>query len=117
MSQRQNGWPSGQIRDRRMYAISFVLDTEFIGMPPYGYDEICRILEKHGFGRRQGSIYFGDDDVTPVSCVIAVQAIQRECHWFAKSLRDIRMLRIEESNNLMPAIDLFSEHQDPSAAK
>jgi virulence-associated protein VapD len=25
--------------------------------------------------------------------------------WFAPSVRDIRMLRIEENNNLMPAVE------------
>jgi hypothetical protein len=42
---------------------------------------------------------------------MAVQAIRRQHPWFAKVLTDIRMLRIEEHNDLMPAIgerDLFA---------
>jgi virulence-associated protein VapD len=99
-----------------MYAICFDLDTERLHRhysgpaPNYGYDEIRRILAKHGFSWQQGSVYFGNESTTPVHCVMAVQAIQRECPWFAKVINDIRMLRIEENNDLMPAIgelDLF----------
>jgi virulence-associated protein VapD len=120
-------WPTGVIRGGgRMYAICFDLDTDALKRhyrgpnPNYGYEEIRRILVKHGFAWTQGSVYFGDRNVTPVTCVVAVQAVQKECPWFAKSLRDIRMLRIEEDNNLMPAIgelDLFADAPEPTTAK
>jgi virulence-associated protein VapD len=35
---------------------------------------------------------------------MAVQAVQKRHTWFAKAVSDIRMLRIEENNDLMPAI-------------
>jgi virulence-associated protein VapD len=93
-----------------MYAICF--DLEVDALKRYyvnqsygnGYEDIRRVLEQFGFSRQQGSVYFGGRGVDPVRCVVAVQALQREYPWFAKCVRDIRMLRIEENNNLMPAI-------------
>jgi virulence-associated protein VapD len=109
-----------------MYAICFDLDQEALRRhypsPTHtnAYEDIRRALEKFGFARRQGSVYFGDEHVTPVTCVMAVQAIQRQHAWFAKALTDIRMLRIEEHNDLMPAIgelDLFARQPAPIDAK
>lgn len=53
----------------------------------------------------QGSLYFGER-VDAVTCVTAIQALAKEYKWFHPSVRDIRMLRIEDTNDLMPAIDL-----------
>ena len=93
-----------------MYAIAFDLDQEALKIhypgntPTNAYEAIRRGLETFGFQRQQGSVYFGNESVTPVVCVMAVQAVQRAYPWFAKSVSDIRMLRIEEHNDLMPAI-------------
>jgi virulence-associated protein VapD len=119
-------WPTGMIRGGgRMYAICFDLDQEALKrhypVPTHtnAYEDIRRGLEKFGFARRQGSVYFGDQHVTPVICVMAVQAVQKQHSWFAKVLTDIRMLRIEEHNDLMPAIgelDLFADQPAPTNA-
>ena len=96
---------------RRVYAISFDLDTEELQRlyhnPSWrnGYDDIRRELEPFGFGRQQGSVYFGDETVDSVRCVLAIQAVARACPWFRQAVKDVRMLRIEENNDLMPAID------------
>jgi virulence-associated protein VapD len=37
--------------------------------------------------------------------VVAAQRLARELPWFSDSVRDIRMLRIEENNDLGPAVD------------
>lgn len=93
-----------------MYAICFDLDQEALKRHypandhTGAYHVIRRALERFGFSRQQGSVYFGDQHVTPVTCVMAVQALQREEAWFARVVTDIRMLRIEEHNDLMPAI-------------
>ncbi len=120
-------WPTASIREgSRMYAICFDLDTDRLNRhhpgpsPNYGYDEIRRILAKHGFSWQQGSVYFGTANTTPVTCVMAVQAVQKECPWFAKVVNDLRMLRIEENNDLMPAIgelDLFDGQLPIQAAE
>lgn len=93
-----------------MYAITFTLDTKTLKAhyPNDIYtnadEDIRKVLELHGFKRQQGSVYFGNEGVTPVNCVLAVQETQRLHPWFGRAVRDIRMLRIEEHNDLLPAI-------------
>jgi virulence-associated protein VapD len=93
-----------------MYAICFDLDTDALKRHYTGaawnnaYADIQRKLEQHGFRPQQGSVYFGNEHVTPVTCVVAVQELQKAHTWFAKVVTDIRMLRIEEHNDLLPAI-------------
>jgi virulence-associated protein VapD len=104
--------PNEKIWPRRMYAIAFDLDTEMVertyGKPSWrnAYEDIRRVLALHYFDRQQGSVYFGDaEKVDPVRCVLAVQDLTRQFAWFAGSVSDVRMLRIEENNDLRPAID------------
>lgn len=93
-----------------MYAITFDLDTAQLENQ-YGseswnnaYSDIRKTLTSLGFEWTQGSVYFGNDKVTAVSCVLAVQALGRAYSWFPGCVRDIRMLRIEELNDLRPAL-------------
>ena len=95
-----------------MYAIAFDLEQETLsktyGAPTYtnAYTDIKEVLEKYGFRRQQGSVYFGDlDAVDAVTCVLAAQELSATYPWFAASLEDIRMLRIEDNNDLMPAVE------------
>jgi virulence-associated protein VapD len=70
------------------------------------YAEIRRILVEEGFEWQQGSVYFGNPSrIDAVTCVIAAQRLARELPWFGESVRDVRMLRIEENNDLGPAIE------------
>ena len=39
---------------------------------------------------------------------VAVQDLTRKYPWFAASVEDIRMLRIEDNNDLMPAIEMIA---------
>ena len=93
-----------------MYAIVFDLDTTVLEQTysnaswRNAYSEIRKVLEDRGF-EWQGSTYFGSERITAVDCVLAVQALKREYNWFQPSVRDIRMLRIEENNDLGPALD------------
>ena len=95
---------------RSMYAIAFDLDTIALEQKyasanwRNAYDDIARELRLHGFERQQGSVYFGRRGMTPVNCVLAAQALAKKYKWFSKVVSDIRMLRIEEDNDLMPAI-------------
>ncbi len=98
-----------------MYAIAFDLDTDTLqrtyGSPSWrhAYAEIRGILAAEGFAWQQGNVNFGRPErVDAVSCVLAVQRLTRELPWFAASARDVRMLRIEENNDLRPAIDATS---------
>ena len=99
-----------------MYAITFDLDTQTLKdayhNESYGnaYSDIRRVLvEEYGFNWQQGSVYFGGDTVDAVSCVLAVQDITARFDWFTSSVRDIRMLRIEDNNDLMPAVERGSD--------
>lgn len=97
----------------RVYAIAFDMDIESLKQTygePYNnaYAEIRKVLGSHGFAPQQGSVYFGGDSINAVTCVLAVQDLSRRFPWFAASVRDIRMLRIEEFNDLLPAIQLTS---------
>ena len=75
------------------------------------YAEIGRVLGRHGFSRQQGSIYFGSAVVNAVTCVLAVQELSRSLPWFAVSVADIRLLRIEEQNDLLPAVEQAAPDQ------
>ncbi|MGN7158694.1 virulence factor [Sphingomonas sp. SAFR-052] len=93
-----------------MYAIVFDLDTNLL-RETYpnaswnnAYSDVRRVLEQHGFDWQQGSTYFGNEQVTAVDCVLVVQELNRAYSWFQPSVRDIRMLRIEENNDLSPAL-------------
>ncbi len=94
----------------RMYAIAFDMDTDTLqrAYPTASwnnaYQDIRRVLERHGFNWQQGSVYFGGPEINAVTCVLAAMDLSRSLPWFSVSIRDIRMLRIEELNDLMPAI-------------
>lgn len=92
-----------------MYAIAFDMDIDSLRNnygDPYNnaYIEIRKVLQKHGFTWQQGSMYFGGENINAVTCVLAVMDVSAQLPWFASSVRDIRMLRIEELNDLMPAV-------------
>jgi len=93
------------------YAIAFDLDTSILeelyggGSWNNAYADIRRFLEANGFEHKQGSVYFGTDVIDAVSCVVVAQQLAQEFDWFQPAVRDIRMLRIEDNNDLKPAID------------
>lgn len=95
---------------RQMYAIAFDLDTAILQSsyptPSYtnAYGDIRKVLEPLGFTWQQGSVYFGSDEMNAVKCVLAAQAVSNAYPWFKNCVRDIRMLRIEELNDLSPAL-------------
>jgi len=92
-----------------VYAIAFDMDIEQLRLhfgDPYNnaYLAIRRILERHQFTWQQGSVYFGGPTVTAATVMIAVIDLTTQLAWFAAAVRDIRMLRIEELNDLMPVV-------------
>lgn len=100
-----------------MYAIAFDLEQDTLsktyGSTTYtnAYSDIKKVLEQYGFSRQQGSVYFGDiEKVDAVKCVLAVQALAKKYSWFSASVEDIRMLRIEDNNDLMPAIEIITNN-------
>jgi virulence-associated protein VapD len=105
----RQGLPGEFRKGGRVYAIAFDMDIEQLRTnygDPYNnaYLDIRRVLQQHGFAWQQGSVYFGGETVTAVTCVLAAIDLAHSLPWFAASVRDIRMLRIEELNDLMPAV-------------
>jgi virulence-associated protein VapD len=113
----RQGLPGEFRKGGRVYAIAFDMDIEQLRTnygDPYNnaYLEIRRVLQRHGFTWQQGSVYFGGDTVTAVTCVLAAIDLAQSLPWFAASVRDIRMLRIEELNDLMQAVQQAVTGQD-----
>lgn len=103
--------PTGSSEKSVVYAIAFDMDTDTLQKTypnesyKNAYADIRRVLVSHGFAWQQGSVYFGDPKkVNAVTCVLAVMDLARTYSWFAPSVADIRMLRIEEQNDLMEAV-------------
>jgi len=93
----------------RLHAITIDMDIESLKHnygDPYNNacGEIRKVLQEQGFSWQQGSVDFGGDSINAVTCVLATLELSRALPWFASSVRDIRMLRIEEYNDLMPAL-------------
>jgi virulence-associated protein VapD len=97
-------------RGGRMYAIVCDFDTEMLKQlyptPSWNnaYTDVRNYLTSRGFEWTQGSAYFGDDTVDAVRCVRVVQRMSKKFPWFTPSVRDMRMLRIEENNDLKAAL-------------
>jgi virulence-associated protein VapD len=105
----RHGFPASFKREATVYAIAFDMDIEQLRVhygDPYNnaYLEIRRILERHHFQWQQGRVYFGDASVTAATVMVAVIDLTTHLPWFAAAVRDIRMLRIEDMNDLMPVV-------------
>ena len=93
----------------RMYAV--VSDTQLSRKHYPGaswnaaYDDVRRDLTVRGFTWMPGSTYLGDVSIDAVRCVRTAQRLARKHQWFTPSIRDSRMLRIEENNDLRIALD------------
>ena len=98
-------------RGPRMYAIVFDFDTEMLKqLYPNtswnnAYADVRNYLVNRGFEWKQGSVYYGNDTIDAVRCVRTVQRLSTKYPWFKPSVRDIRMLRIEDNDYLMEALE------------
>ena len=92
------------------YAIMLTLDADTLSKTYTGnntlsaYTDIEGTLRSYGFSHKQGSLYFGDEGVDAVHTVIAAQKLSKKYDWFAPSVKDVRMIRIEEDSDLTVAI-------------
>jgi virulence-associated protein VapD len=93
-----------------MYAIVFDFDAEILKQTypttswNNAYADVRNYLTTRGFNWTQGSAYFGDDSIDAVRCIRVVQRMAKKFPWFTSAVRDIRMLRIEENNDLKAAL-------------
>lgn len=93
-----------------MYAVLFDLDTNCLNEYYEGntyhnaYKLVKDFMLDNGFIWKQGSVYFGTDKIDAVTCVLTVQRLAKKYPWFSTCVKDVRMLRIEENNDLLQAI-------------
>ncbi len=93
-----------------MYAILFDMDTSCLDEQYEGstyhnsYKLIKDFMLENNFIWKQGSVYFGNDKIDAVACVLTVQKLAKKYSWFSNCVKDVRMLRIEENNDLMQAL-------------
>jgi virulence-associated protein VapD len=94
-----------------MYAVTFDIDTNCLNEQYHtnssnnAYGDIRKFMESNGFIWQQGSVYFGDESkINAVTCVTTVQRLAKQFSWFSTCVKDVRMLKIEENNDLLPAI-------------
>lgn len=66
------------------------------------YSSIDAVLANSGFNRGKGGLYFGDANATAVTAVIAVSSLAK--YPMASAITVMRLLRIEETADLLPAI-------------
>ena len=95
-----------------MYAVTFDIDTSCLDENYHGnnyqnaYGDIRKFMESNNFKWQQGSVYFGNSTINAVNCVMTIQKLAKQFPWFTVCVKDVRMLRIEEDNDLMPALGL-----------
>src|ERR1039458_7141656 len=94
---------------KSMYAMAFDLDTERLQASVgkghnNAYGEIRSFLAERGFRNQQGSLYYGDETVTQVSAVLAIVELSRQYRYIKPSVADIRILRLLDNDDLMPAV-------------
>ncbi|MBK2297299.1 hypothetical protein [Francisella philomiragia] len=98
-----------------MYAITFNLSTDSLNQPnrhyKYAdiYQQIKDFLENSGFICYQGNTFFGDSTINAVTCVVTVQKMSIKYPWLGGYIEDIRMLRVESNDDLMPAIKVYED--------
>jgi len=85
-----------------MYAVTFDIDTNCLN----AYGDIRKFMEANNFIWQQGSVYFGNEKINAINCVITIQKLAKQYSWFMACVKDVRMLRIEENNNLIDAIQV-----------
>ena len=92
-----------------MYAILINLDTDSL----LEYEKLNNVnqqikthMTENGFIWKQGNIYFGNENITAVSCVVVIQKLAQKYSWFSTCVKEVRMLRIEENTNLLPALSI-----------
>ncbi len=91
------------VRTGRVYAIAYDLNNE--AAERHGaWAKIARVLEGHGFRRQQGSVFYGNERTTAMTCAAAVLDLNDKFAWFWEVVRDMRMLRIDEEDDLLSIV-------------
>lgn len=93
-----------------MFAIAYDFDTDKLKQhyhnPSYNnaYSDFKKFMENHGFEPQQGSVLYGNETVTAVTATLAIVAASSAFPWLLPSVIDIRILRLLDKDDLMPAV-------------
>ncbi len=94
-----------------MFAIAFDMDTrkmesQFGSSYTNKYAEIKTFLSDNGFHWKQGSLYYGDKDKTTIGTpFLVVRRLNKQMPWFKDCVKDIRVLKIEDDDDLKPHLE------------
>ena len=94
-----------------MFAIAFDMDTtkmnaQFRASYTNKYTEIKNFLASEGFHWKQGSLYYGDKDTTTIGKpFLVVRRLSKQMPWFRDCVKDIRVLKIEDDDDLIPHLE------------
>lgn len=108
--------------DGRMYAIAFDLDTSscqrlYPGSDwKHAYRDIQTVLTEFGFWGMQGSVYYSQH-AKSVKVFQTIVALQERHPWFRSVVRSLRMLRIDENDDLLPILGQPELPLSPSRRK
>ncbi|MBJ6122723.1 hypothetical protein [Sphingomonas mollis] len=87
----------------RVYAIAYDLNTE--AAERHGaWHKIARVFESYGFTRQQGSVFYGNEKTSAMTCAAAVLEVNDRYTWFWEVVRDMRVLRIDEEDDLLQIV-------------
>jgi len=67
---------------------------------PAAYADIGRVMARHGYEWRQGSVYIGGDE--NLATLFSLIDDLRNLPWFPAAVRDIRAFRVEQWSDLTP---------------
>lgn len=88
-----------------MYAIIFEFDSNnLINDIPNGYDSIRKFMASNYFEWKSPNLYFGNNNIDAVMCILTVQRLSSKYEWFSTYIKDIRLLRIEDNIDLKPIL-------------
>lgn len=88
-----------------MYAIFFRLDPDSMQLHVGASSEpVAEMLEAKGFAKQAPGFHLGGPTLNAVDAVLTVQAIARELDWFAATVKDLRLVRVESIDNLQLAL-------------
>ena len=87
----------------RVYAIAYDLNKE-AALKHDAWRKIARVLEEYGFHRQQGTVFYGTEKTSASTCFAAVMDLNDKYPWFWQVVRDMRMLKIDEEDDLLAII-------------
>lgn len=102
-----------------MFAIAYDFDTACFKESYHNdswqnaYGDLKKFMHKKGFTTVQGSVLYGDETVTMVGAMMAITELCQKYQWVNSCVKDIRILRILENDDLKPFIASVTPEPEP----